>query len=199
MTAALKLNLMSVEDYLESELASPIKHEYLGGYVYAMAGARNLHNTIGGNIFAFLHFRLRGKHCRPFNSDTKIHIQLPNQVRFYYPEVSVICRQNPPHESFQDQPVVVFEVLSKKTRRIDLGEKKDAYLTIPSLGVYVAVEQEVPAALVFRKTNEGIVAETYSGLNAVIPLPEIGTSLPLSEVYDGVDFIPEEDDEERDE
>ena len=64
MSAAEKLNLISVEDYLAGELVSPIKHEYLGGVVHAMAGARNLHNTIAGNVFASLHTRLRGRRCR---------------------------------------------------------------------------------------------------------------------------------------
>ena len=75
MTAANKLQLVSVEDYLEGELNSPIKHEYLGGVVHAMSGERNLHNRIAGNIFARLHVRLQGKACQPWNSDTKVHIR----------------------------------------------------------------------------------------------------------------------------
>src|SRR5713226_8672303 len=127
MSAAKKLNLISVEDYLAGELVSPIKHEYLGGVVYAMAGARNVHNLIASNTLVALGSRLRGRPCRPFNSDTKTRIRLPAQVRFYYPDVSVICRPNPQTESFQDEPVVLFEVLSRRTRRIDEGEKRDAY------------------------------------------------------------------------
>jgi Uma2 family endonuclease len=196
MSAVLKLNWVSVEDYLAGELASETKHEYVDGQVFAMAGARNLHNIIGGNVHAFLHHRLRGKPCRPFNSDTKIHIQTEGKIRFYYPEVSVICRQNPLDDSFQDEPVVVFEVLSKKTRHKDEGEKKDAYLTIPSLMAYVLLEQDFPSALVHRRTNAGFVSEVYRGLDAVLSFPEIGTELPLSEVYEGVEFIPEEDDDE---
>src|SRR5580698_10305724 len=102
MISARKLNLVSVEDYLKGELISPIKHEYLGGVVYAMAGARNMHNVIATNIIGGLHSRLRGQSCRPFNSDTKIRIQLPTHLRFYYPDVSVICRPNPQTDSYQD-------------------------------------------------------------------------------------------------
>ena len=94
MTAAKKLNLIAVEEYLAGELISPIKHEYLGGVVYAMAGARNAHNLIAGNTFLAMGVRLRGRRCRPFNSDTKIRIILPGQIRFYYPDVSVTCRPN---------------------------------------------------------------------------------------------------------
>src|SRR5262249_18348054 len=151
MTAALKLNLVSVEDYLAGELVSPVKHEYLGGVVYATAGAKNAHNQIASNILISTGSRLNGKKCRAWNSDTKIRVQLHNQVRFYYPDDSITCKLNSSDDSFQDNPVVIFEVLSKKTRRIDEGEKKDAYLTIPSLDAYVLVEQDTPAIVVFRR------------------------------------------------
>ena len=191
MSAAETLNLISVEDYLAGELVSPIKHEYLGGVVHAMEGARNLHNTIAGNVLGSLHARLRGRRCRPFNSDTKIRVLLPTHWRFYYPDVSVIGRPNPLDDSFQDDPAAIFEVLSKATRRIDDGEKKDAYLTIPSLFAYVLVEQESAAVVVYRRTEQGFVREVYLGLDAILPLAEIEAELPLAEIYEGVQFLPE--------
>src|ERR1700719_4638260 len=110
MSLAKKLNLVSVEDYLASELISPVKHEYLAGVVYAMAGARNLHNLISSNTHGSLHARLRGRSCRAFTSDTKIRVRLPTHFRFYYPDASVICRPNPSNDSFQDEPAVILEV-----------------------------------------------------------------------------------------
>jgi Uma2 family endonuclease len=196
MTAALKWNLVSVEEYLASELTSPLKHEYVGGALYAVAGARNAHNLIATNALVALGARLRGKPCRPYNSDTKIRLRLPTQVRLYYPDASVICRPNPPTDSFQDEPAVIIEVLSARTRRIDEGEKKDAYLTIPSLCVYVLVEQEAPAVMVYRRTEEGFAREIYQGLDAVVPLGEIEIELPLMEVYDTVQFAPEPNEEQ---
>ena len=91
----------------------------------------------------------------------------------------------------QDEPAALFEVLSRRTRRIDEGEKKDAYETIPSLSVYVLLEQESPAAVVFRRTERGFVREVYQGLDAVVPLREIEIDLPLAEIYEGVEFLPE--------
>jgi Uma2 family endonuclease len=193
MTAALKWNLISVEDYLAGELVSPLKHEYVGGVVFAMAGARVAHNFIKGNTFGSLFGRLKGKPCRPFDSDMKIRVEFADHTRFYYPDVSVICHSNPPADSFQDKPAAIFEVLSKKTERLDKGEKKDAYLTIPSLNVYVLIEQDAPLVVVFRRTDAGFVREVYEGLDAVLPLGVIGIELPLSEIYDGVEFTPEPD------
>jgi len=195
MSAVEKLSLVSVEDYLSGELVSPVKHEYLGGLVYAMAGARNVHNLIAGNVFGSLHARLRGHRCRPYNSDTKIRIRLPSHLRFYYPDASVICRPNSQTDSFQDEPAVVVEVLSHKTRRIDKGEKREAYLTIPSLGAYLLVEQEGPTVEVLRRTEQGFVREVYTGLEAVIPLADIDTELPLAEIFEDVEFSPESDGE----
>jgi Uma2 family endonuclease len=191
MSTARKINLVSVQDYLAGELLSPVKHEYVAGVVYAMAGARNAHNLIATNTLGALYAHLRGRPCRPFNSDTKVRIRLPTHVRFYYPDASVICRPNPQGDSFQDEPAVIVEVLSRRTRRIDEGEKKDAYLAIPSLAVYALVEQDTAAVVAFRRTEGGFVREVYEGLDAVLPLGEIGIDLPLAEIYEAVEFAPE--------
>jgi Uma2 family endonuclease len=195
MSAAPTFRLVSVDEYLAGEVTSPVKHEYLGGVVYAMAGGRNLHNLIAGNVFASLHARLRGSDCQPCNSDTKIRIHVPTQIRFYYPDASVVCRSNPPTDAFQDEPVVVVEVLSRKTRRVDEGEKREAYETIPSLMAYLLVEQETAAVVVLRRGRNGFDRELYRGAGAVIPLPELGIELPLAEVYERADFAPEVDDD----
>jgi len=177
MSTARKLASISVDEYLSGELRSAIKHEYV-------------HNMVKGNIFASLHEQLRGRPCQPFDSDTKIRIRLSTQVRFYYPDVSVVCRPNPQDDSFQDEPVVIVEVLSPETRRTDEGEKKDAYLTIPSLAAYLLVEQTSPSLVAFRRAEQGFVGQTYEGVDAVVPLAEIGAELRLEEVYAGIEFPP---------
>ncbi len=192
MATVSSTQLMSVSDYLAGELVSQTKHEYLGGVIYAMAGARNVHNLIAGNVFGSLHANLRGKPCQPYNSDTKIRIHLSTHMRFYYPDASVICQPNPPDDSFQDQPALIAEVLSRSTRRTDEGEKKDAYLTIPSLGAYLLVEQEAPVVTVYRRDAQGaFVREVYEGTKTMIALPEIDSELSLAEIYEGVKFSPE--------
>jgi Uma2 family endonuclease len=192
MSTAHKRDPVSVDDYLAGELVSEIKHEYLGGFVYAIAGARIAHNLIKGNIFGALYSTLRGSQCRPYDSDMKIRVRLPTQVRFYYPDTSVVCRSNPRDFSFQDEPTAVVEVLSRDTRRTDEGEKKDAYLTISSLSTYLLVEQDMPSVVVHRRVEQGFEREVYTGLDAVIPMPELSTELPLSEIYDGAEFSLEE-------
>ena len=193
MTAVKKLNLTSESDYLAAELKSELKHEYLGGVVYAMAGARNRHNRIAGRIFGTLFGQMKGNPCQPCDANTKIRIRMPGHTRYYYPDASVVCQANPESDSFEDQPRAIFEVLSRGTRRIDEGEKKDAYLTIPSLAVYALVEQAIPTVVVYRRTDQQWVSEVYEGIDAVLPLPEIGVDLPLAEIYQGMNFPPEVD------
>jgi Uma2 family endonuclease len=191
MSTARLRELVSVEDYLAGELVSQVKHEYLGGYVYAMPGAKVAHNVIAVNVVSALRYRLRGKKCRPYNSDMKIRVPSPLQTRFYYPDASVICRSNPPDYSYQDDPAVLVEVLSEVTRRTDEGEKKDAYLSLASLAAYLLVEQETPAMTLYRRTEQGFVREVSRGREAVILLPELQTELPLAEIYEDVEFIPD--------
>jgi Uma2 family endonuclease len=189
MTALEYPALVSVEDYLAGEETGDVKHEYLGGTVHAMAGATNQHNVIAGNSMAFLLMQLRGKSCQALNSDVKIRIEFPDHTRFYYPDAMVVCQPNPPSDHYQDQPVVVIEVLSDSTRRADLGEKRDAYLALPSLKVLMFVEPQKPSvSLHRRRAGGGFALEHHLGLDAVIPLPEIDASLALADLYDRVKF-----------
>ena len=196
MSTAEKMSPISIDDYLAGELDSRVKHEYIAGVVYAMTGATNRHNLIASNILGLLHARLRGKRCRAFNADTKIRILLPTHTRFYYPDVSVVCQPGSQSASFQEGPTVVVEVLSARTRRIDEVEKKDAYLTIPSLNVYLLVEQESATVVAWRRTEQGFIPQRYRGLDAILPIGEIETKLPLAEVYEAVEFFPEPEETE---
>jgi len=189
MIALKKPESISIADYLAGEEISGVKHEYIGGTIHAMAGANNRHNIIAVNALAVLHGLLRGKSCQPFNSDTKVRIEFPDHTRFYYPDALVVCHPNPESDHFQDQPVVVVEVLSESTRRTDFGEKKDAYLSMPSLKVLVLVESDSPAATVYRRKPEGgFESELHTGMDVTIPLPEIDADLPLADAYERVRF-----------
>jgi Uma2 family endonuclease len=187
----LKLDNITISDYLAGELVSPVKHEYLGGVVYAMAGASNRHNAIASNILISLGSRLRGKPCRPFNSDTKVRVIFPTHTRFYYPDAMVVCRLSNEQLSYQEAPMVLAEVLSRSTRRLDEGEKREAYFQLPSLQVYVLVDQERKRLTIWRRGEQGFQAEVQDGDDASLHLPELGFSIPFSEIYEGVELGPE--------
>jgi Uma2 family endonuclease len=188
MTAARQIKLLSIEEYLSRERTSREKHEYTGGYVHAMAGGKNIHNTIAGAFFGASYTRLRGRPCQPFNSDTKVRIRFPSHTRFYYPDGMIVCEANPGDDEFQDLPVVLAEVLSPSTRRTDEAEKREAYLTIPALSAYLLIETTRPYVVVHHRTSDGFVPHVYEGLDAVVPLNVVGIEIPLAELYERVDF-----------
>jgi Uma2 family endonuclease len=181
--------LLSVEEYLAGERASTSqKREFIEGVVYSCPDASERHNLIASNTTISLGLQLRGKAERVFGSDTKIRIRLTHGTRFYYPDSMIVRRLNDPDGRFQDNPVLIVEVLSSITRRIDEVEKLDSYRAIESLEVYVLIEQSQAQVTVHRRVDGAFVRESYSGLEAAIPLPELNISLPLAEIYESISY-----------
>jgi len=199
MSTASQFQPVSVRDYLAGERIAKRKHEYVDGVVYAMAGGTVQHSRIASNATVALGSQLRGHQCQTFNSDIKVRVRMSRGTRFYYPDVSVVCQPNADHDSFHDAPVVIVEVISESTRRIDEYEKREGYLSIDSLCVYMLVELASAAVLVYRRGDSGFDREVYTGLDAIIPLPEIECELALAELYQNVEFVPVVTDGELDE
>jgi Uma2 family endonuclease len=118
----------------------------------------------------------------------KVRVRLPTHTRFYYPDGMVVCNPNPAEDTFQDQPVVIAEVISEATRRTDEGEKREAYLTIPTLMAYMLIETDQPRVVLYIRTETGFVANVYEGLDAILPLDAINAELRLAELYERVTF-----------
>lgn len=198
MTAARKLkttahpyDLISPEEYLATEIDSPVKREYYQGHVYAMTGAINQHNRIAGNVYSTLDRLLRDHPCVPINSDTKIRIREGRGFRFYYPDAGVVCEENPRTDHFQDKPTLVVEVLSASTRRVDESEKRLGYQSIPSLQSYLLVHQDQPAVVHYRRTKSGFRAAIIQGLDEEVAIPALSISIPLAEIYRRISFAAE--------
>jgi Uma2 family endonuclease len=191
------LSKISVADYLDGELDAKQRHEYVDGVVYTMVCAKVRHNRTSINTMASIANRLLQSPCEAFNSDTKVRVQSEKGVRFYYPDGIVVCDSNSEDSVFQDKPVVIVEVISESTRRTDETEKRESYLSINSLQVYLRVEQSTPCVKVDRRTEDGFVSQQYEELTNIVPLPTLGIELPLSDLYRGVEFPgPVENDEE---
>lgn len=132
MIASSQQNYLTPEEYLQLEEQNSVKHEYIDGYIYAMAGALDLHVTIAGNLFALLRNHDRGSGCRVYIADMKARIESLN--RFYYPDVIVTCdgrdQETPAYKRF---PCLIVEVLSNFTEAFDRGDKFADYQTLESL------------------------------------------------------------------
>jgi Uma2 family endonuclease len=179
---------MSIEAYLEMENAADEKHEYYKGEIFAMSGAKVPHNIIAGNLFAMLFNRLKGKKCKPFNSDQRIHI--PSNSLFTYPDISIICGEvitlnNDDYNALN--PSVIIEVLSKSTKNYDRGEKFKLYRDIKTLKEYILVDSESIHIEIFRlNENDHWELEEYSSLANAVIIKAIGETIFLSEIYDNV-------------
>ena len=184
-----------VEEYLAREELSDVKHEYLGGDVYAMSGASTSHNRIAMSLYGIVGNQLRGKRCEMFGSDMKLRLSMnaPDTTYFYYPDAMIVCDQKGSSKyGWRERPAAIFEIISESTRHIDEREKKLAYLQLPSLEAYVRIEQERPEVVVEMRTLEGWKRERVIGLDGTVRLPALEVELPLAELYERVIFGSEE-------
>jgi Uma2 family endonuclease len=177
-----KLNYITVEDYLAGEEISEIKHEYVDGQVYAMAGAKINHNRIATNVSAHLWNHLRGKPCEPLSADMLVKTL---GKRFRYPDVVVVCDDDTStDERVRESPVLIVEVLSKSTRKKDKGEKRMEYLAIPSLQEYVLIEQDFAEVEVQRRSAGW--QSSYYFLGDEVLLESVNATLSVEAIYERV-------------
>ena len=123
------------DEYLKGELISDIKHEYINGYVYAMASASENHGLILQNMSREIGNSLikNKSSCNVLSSDMKVRIN-DKSTNYFYPDVMVFCdRHEHDTEYYKHSPIIVVEVLSKSTRKNDKTSKKLTYFNIPTL------------------------------------------------------------------
>ncbi|MBH8562772.1 Uma2 family endonuclease [Nostoc sp. CENA67] len=180
------VNFLTVEEYLQLEQTSEIRHEYVDGEVFAMAGASEEHNLIAGNIYALLRPHLRGTPCRAFVSDMKVQLKVQKADIFYYPDILVTCDPNDRERYFKTRPTLIVEVLSNSTKTIDKREKRLNYQNIESLREYVLVSQEEIKVEVYRKDDQGNWSLTILGKDDDLRLDSIGLKLTMADIYEDV-------------
>jgi len=176
---------MSVADYLASEEASEVKHEYIGGAIHAMSGASTPHNTIAGNIFAALRTKLRGGPCRVFIENVKVRLEASREDVFYYPDVVVSCHPTGVQPQFVMLPTLIVEVLSPSTETIDRREKKMNYLQVQTLQEYVLVAQDRRELTIFRRST-GWQGEIFTAPESLVEFRSIQQAMTLAEIYEDV-------------
>jgi Uma2 family endonuclease len=135
--------LTSYAEYLEAERVSEIKHEYLCGEVYAMAGGTPEHARLAAAILLVLGAALRGRPCNVYGSDLRVRVEATDLST--YPDIVVICGSLETAESDPNaatNPLLIVEVLSDSTEGYDRGEKFAHYRRIPSLREYLLVSQQ---------------------------------------------------------
>ena len=180
------------EEYLERERHSPIKHEYLDGDVYAMAGTSKAHNLISLNLALLLRTGLKNSPCQTFIADIKVNIA--NQKYYFYPDLVVTCDEQDDLNAYAvTSPKVIIEVLSESTESFDRGKKFQYYRTIPSLQDYILVSSQEYAVEIFhRMEGDRWMLETYQGLEAIAQIASLDLNIPLAEIYATLELTPVE-------
>ncbi len=172
---------ISVEEYLEGEKWSNVKHEYVAGQLNAMVGVSEPHSLIVSNLLVALHQHLRGGPCRVFASDLKVRVA----DNFYYPDLFVTCDPTDNHLYYKIQPRLIIEVLSASTEARDTLEKRVAYQSLESLEEYALVRQDKAEVQVYRRISQGWEIESYAAGDR-IEFRSVGLSLPIASVFENV-------------
>jgi len=143
-------DFISEKEYLTGEIISEVKHEYVNGEVFAMAGTSKNHERISGNIYRKLGSHLDGSPCEPFGSDIKVRVPTGS---YRYPDCMVVCDDDSDDEYYTQSPIILVEVLSRSTRQVDEKDKRMEYLNIPSLQEYILIEQDFVDVEVVRRSS----------------------------------------------
>lgn len=176
---------ISEDEYLQGEQYSDIRHEYIGGAVYAMAGASDKHNLIAGNAFSLLQTQLPD-HCEVFMADMKLRMEIQGETLFYYPDVMVSCAEDDRETYYRKHPCLVIEVLSFSTARQDRFEKFLSYKQLASLQEFLLLEQEYREATLFRRRT-GWQPEVYR--EGTFHLDSVDLDMSMNALYRRVRFV----------
>ncbi len=187
MSIAKEKPALTPEAYLEWEKTSEIKHEYLDGDIFAMAGAKDSHVTVSGNLFALLKNHLRGGPCRTYISDMKIQAEQANA--FFYPDVMVTCDERDRQtDYFKRYPTLIAEVLSESTAAFDRGRKFAAYRMLENLREYVITDPDTLSVECFRRDANGHWVLYPFGPGETVELASVNFSAPIEVLYEGVEM-----------
>jgi Uma2 family endonuclease len=190
MNATPGLNI-SIEEYLDTEDPSEVKREYYQGEVFAMAGGTIPHNRIVRNVLTAIDNFLKGKNCEVFPSDLKVHNEA--NTLFTYPDLSIVCGELEKWNNRNDvitNPIVIIEVLSKKTQGYDRGQKFKLYRDIPSLKEYILISSL--DFLVERYTQQETSFWNFresKNLDDIFIIETINFSCPLKDLYRNVQDV----------
>lgn len=185
--------IYSPEEYLEFEVNSEERHEYIAGEIVLMPGGTPNHNKIALNLSSVLNFTLKRQPYDVFMADQRLWI--PQKRIYTYPDVMIIAQPLEYMENRRDtliNPLMIGEVLSKSTQNYDKSEKFAAYRTIPTFQEYVLIDQYSMHVEHYAKTepHKWIFTE-YDDPKAILSLTSVSFQIELAEIYDKVDFQEE--------
>ncbi len=181
----------TLANYLTLERKSKTKHEFFENELFSMAGASDAHNEIFTNLFFQIALKLKGKSCRPYGSDKRLHI--PENSLYTYPDISIYCNGLQHSKTDKDSsilPTVIIEILSDSTQTYDRGDKFKLYRDIPSLRQYILINsEEIAIESFFRNENNNWELQEYTNCSETLILKSLNTSISVQEIYENVYLV----------
>lgn len=182
---------ISVNEYLELENSATQKHELIEGEIYAMTGTTRMHNRIVGNIFAYLHPLMKGKLCKLYFSDIRVHVEMTDLIT--YPDLVITCGEELLRDTYKDtllNPKCIIEVLSDSTEKYDRGEKFSHYQKIENLTEYILVSQnKFTVESYIRDKNNKWIYSIQEGQKSILTINTIDINIPLETIYFNTDDL----------
>lgn len=180
---------VSVEEYLEMERTSEVRHEYYHGETFAMVGATEAHALIVTNLVLSLGTQLRDGPCRIYANDMRVRVE--ETGLYTYPDLVAVCEEpvflETEHRNTLLNPQLLVEVLSESTEAYDRGRKFAHYRNLASLRDYLLVAQDRAHIEHYERREGGWLLTEAVGLEATLELPSLGCELLVAEVYERVE------------
>jgi Uma2 family endonuclease len=177
---------MSYAEYLSAEAQSEVKHQFVDGEMFAMAGGTRRHAYLQTRVVVALGNALRDRPCVPYGSELRVY--LPALGEGTYPDASVVCgrflRASEDPEATVN-PAALVEVLSPTTEAYDRGRKFEKYQTLPSVREYLLVSQDRPRVERYVRGDDGSWIWRAYGAGERVPLACAGVDLAVDDLYAG--------------
>jgi Uma2 family endonuclease len=184
MVVALPHHHYSFQDYLAVEEMGPVRHEFLHGAIFAMAGGTPEHAALSAAIIVLLGTHLRGRSCRPYSADLRVRI--PATGLATYADAAVVCgepERDPESPTHVTNPTLLVEVLSPGTEDYDRGEKREHYQQLASLRDYVLVAQSRRRVELFTRPAGGEWQHRVHVSGESVVLTSIDCRFDVDELY----------------
>ena len=181
---AFKPQRYTLEEYLELERHSDLRHEFLDGFIHAMSGSSRRHNDIVNNLTEALRPQARAKKCSYQSENIKLWVEAVR--RMYYPDVVITCVESDNDPYVVYFPCFLLEVLSPSTDQTDRREKFEAYTRLTSLQTYVLVHQAQRLLEVYTRSGQGWMMATLS--EGTLEVGCAGASVSLEQIYDRIEL-----------
>lgn len=174
---------LSLQEYLDLEAQSTIRHEYRQGLVYAMADCSDDHSRIAINLLTEMNLHLRGSDCQFFSGDVKVNYA---DNFFYYPDAFVTCDPRDKQNRYVKQyPKLIAEVLSPSTAAFDRTEKFSDYQEIATFEEYILIAQTTQQIEIFRRNIDFVWRSQIYGMGESFTLESIGLEIAVTDLYRG--------------